>query len=212
VDLPTLNNDFCALQTRDADPNSQTFGGVIDFVQRPQNVAEFKTEGYDFEVTYALDTQRFADGGDYGLFTFHVIGNKLEELSYINLPGAPPEEFVGLGPIKGNAEAPEWQANFDLGWERGPLLINYRYSWFDETARVAPEVLDDQPDFREQRYLTFSAYETHDLNARYEFDGGISAYAGVNNLTNKKPDIGQTFYPVSGIGRLYFAGVEWRLQ
>lgn len=211
VDLPTLENDFCSLQTRDADPDSQTFGGVIDFIQRPQNVAEFKTEGYDFEVSYALDTQRLAESADYGVFTFRVLGNKLEELSFINLPGAPPEEIVGLGPINGNAEAPEWQANFDLGWQRGPWQVNYRYSWFDETGRVDPQTLDDQPDFREPQYLEFSAYETHDLNARYDFEWGLSAFGGVNNLTNETPDIGQVFFPVSAVGRFYFVGMEWRM-
>ena len=52
VDLPTLDNEFCGLQTREPG-----VGGVIDFVQQPLNVAKFTTEGYDFEVRYQLDSR-----------------------------------------------------------------------------------------------------------------------------------------------------------
>ena len=105
---------------------------MIDFVQQPLNVAKFTTEGYDFEVGYQLDTSRFA-GSNYGLFTFRLLGNKLEDLTFINLPGAAPDEDLGQGPIDGEDEAPEWQAVFDLGWERGPFFVSYEFSWFDET-------------------------------------------------------------------------------
>ncbi len=55
----------------------------------------------------------------------------------------------------------------------------------------------------------FSAHEVHDLYARYSMDGGLSVYAGVNNLTDEKPDIGMTYYPVGAMGRFFFAGVTW---
>jgi iron complex outermembrane recepter protein len=204
VDLPTLDNDFCALQTREPG-----FGGVVDFVLQPLNVAKFTTEGYDFQATYQLDSSRLAGGRDYGVFTFRLIGNKLEDLTFINLPGAAPDEDLGQGPIDDEDEAPEWQAIFDAGWERGPLYLNYEFSWFDETDAVSPEELAGEPDIREAQYLKFSAREVHDLYARYSLEDGLSIYAGVNNLTDEKPDIGATYYPVGAVGRFFYAGLTW---
>lgn len=206
VDLPTLDNDFCGLQTRE-----DGVGGVIDFVQQPLNVAKFTTEGYDFEVRYQLDTSRFA-GSNYGLFTFRLLGNKLEDLTFINLPGAAPDEDLGQGPIDGEAEAPEWQAVFDLGWELGPFFVSYEFSWFDETARYSPETVAGEPDIADSRYLEFSAHEVHDLYARYSLDDGLSLYAGINNVTDEQPDIGMTYYPVSAVGRFFYAGLTWAAE
>jgi outer membrane receptor protein involved in Fe transport len=205
VDLPTLDNEFCGLQTREPG-----VGGIVDFVQRPLNVAKFTTEGYDFEIGYSLDTRQLGSGRDLGLFKFHVLGNRLLDLTFVNLPGAEPDEDRGQGPIDGKNEAPEWQATFDLGWEWRSLTINYQYSWFDETDAVAPEVVAGEPDFREAKYLHFSAHEVHDLYARYTFEGGIAVYGGVNNLTDEEPDIGVVSFPVSPIGRFYYAGIEWQ--
>ena len=207
VDLPTLDNEFCALQVREPG-----VGGVIDFVLQPLNVAKFTTEGYDFEVSYVLDSARYSEGGDYGVFTFRLIGNKLEDLTFINLPGAAPDEDLGQGPIDGEDEAPEWQAIFDLGWERGPFLVSYQYSWFDETDRVSPEALAGEPDILDPQYLKFSAHEIHDLYARYTLDNGLSMYVGVNNLTDEQPDIGMTYYPVSAVGRFFYAGLTWSAE
>jgi len=206
VDLPTLDNEFCGLQTREPG-----VGGVIDFVQQPLNVAKFTTEGYDFEVRYQLNSRELT-GSDYGLFSFRLLGNKLEDLTFINLPSAPPDEDLGQGPIEGEDPAPEWQAVFNLGWERGPLLLSYEFSWFDETDRVSPEELAGEPDIMESRYLEFSASEVHDLYARYSLDDGLSFYAGVNNLTDEQPDIGVTYYPVSAVGRFFYAGLTWAAE
>ena len=107
-------------------PASRGVGGVIDFVQRPLNVAKFTTEGYDFEVGYQLDSSALAGGRDYGMFTFRLLGNKLEDLTFINLPGAQPDEDLGQGPIDEENEAPEWQAIFDVGWERRSALPQLR--------------------------------------------------------------------------------------
>ena len=87
-------------------------------------------------MRYQLDTSRFA-GSNYGLFTFRLLGNKLEDLTFINLPGAAPDEDLGQGPIDGESEAPEWQAVFDLGRERGLFFVSYQFSQ-GSTRRRAP--------------------------------------------------------------------------
>jgi iron complex outermembrane receptor protein len=47
------------------------------------------------------------------------------------------------------------------------------------------------------------------VTARYDFDSGLSVYGGVNNVTDQKPDIGATFYPVSAVGRYWFMGLSF---
>jgi iron complex outermembrane recepter protein len=119
---------------------------------------------------------------------------------------------LGQGPIDGESEAPEWQAVFDLGWELGPFFVSYEFSWFDETARYSPETVAGEPDIADSRYLEFSAHEVHDLYARYSLDDGLSLYAGIKNVTDEQPDIGMTYYPVSAVGRFFYAGLTWAAE
>src|SRR5690606_41045983 len=79
---PTIDNDFCGLTTR-----NPVTGQITGFVQSPLNVANFTTEGYDFTANYELAPA----GGRWGDFNFRLIGNKLEDLTYINLPGSEPD-------------------------------------------------------------------------------------------------------------------------
>ena len=181
-------------------------------MQQPLNVAKFTTEGYDFEVSYQLDTRASQAVETTACSPSALLGNKLEDLTFINLPGAAPDEDLGQGPIDGEDEAPEWQAVFDLGWERGPFFLSYEFSWFDETDAYSPETLAGEPDIAEPRYLEFSAHEVHDLYARYSLDDGLSFYAGVNNVTDEQPDIGMTYYPVSAVGRFFYAGLTWAAE
>lgn len=44
----------------------------------------------------------------------------------------------------------------------------------------------------------------HNLAATLEVQKNFSLTAGVNNLTNKKPYLASSAYPVSGIGRTLF--------
>lgn len=206
VDLPSLDNPFCRLQTRE-----EGSGAITDFSQQPLNVAEFTTEGYDLDLSYVLDPARYGATGPWGTFKLRMIANKLEELSFINLPGATPDSDEGEGPNAfGFGEAPDWQVNFDLSWIRGPLFLNYGFTWFDETQRFVPQTIRNNPDAAEPRFFDYSAYFTQDVQARYEIVAGLSIYAGVNNFTDEKPDIGETAYPVGALGRFFYAGLLYQ--
>ncbi|MGK0223930.1 MAG: iron complex outermembrane receptor protein, partial [Limisphaerales bacterium] len=39
----------------------------------------------------------------------------------------------------------------------------------------------------------------------------LSAYAGINNITDEQPDVGSISYPVSAVGRYLYAGVRFAL-
>jgi outer membrane receptor protein involved in Fe transport len=51
---------------------------------------------------------------------------------------------------------------------------------------------------------------THDASARLEVTDSLEFYGGVNNVTNKRPFIASSAYPVSGVGRFYFLGLRAR--
>jgi iron complex outermembrane receptor protein len=198
VDSPTLDNEFCELITRE--PGT---AAIVNFVQRPLNVANFTTEGYDFTVNYRVDPVALGAKGNWGDFNLRLIGNKLEDLTFINLPGSEPD------PELGEEDAPEWQMNFDLTWQLGSLLVNYGFNYFDETYRYTFQERRANPDIVADEYRKYDARFTHDIQARYRLQNGLAVYGGVNNLTDQEPDIGQTFYPVSALGRYWYLGATF---
>ncbi|MGQ0696955.1 MAG: TonB-dependent receptor plug domain-containing protein [Panacagrimonas sp.] len=205
VDAPALDDTFCGLLVRE--PGE---GGIVDFTQQPVNVARLTTKGYDFTLSYRVDPAKLGSTRELGIFNFRLIANKLQDLTFINLPGAPPDLRAGEGPRDdGTGEAPEWQASFDLGWDYGGLGLNYGLSYFDETRRFTLQEQRGNPDIAESRYLDFEARFSHDLSARYRFVNGLSIHGGVNNFTDEEPDLGEDFYPVSAVGRYFYAGVQW---
>lgn len=194
VDSPSLDNDFCALTQR-----SSTTGQIVGFLQSPLNVASFTTEGYDFTMNYGFAPA----AGRWGDFNLRVVGNKLKDLTYINLPGSEPD------PELGEADAPEWQGNADLTWELDAVLVNYGVNYMDKTYRYAFQQRRADPDLVAPQYRKYDAKLTHDVQVRYSLANGLAVYGGVNNLTNQKPDIGAVFYPVSAVGRYWYVGATF---
>jgi iron complex outermembrane receptor protein len=196
VDSPSINNEFCGLLTRETGT-----GRITSFVQQPQNVANFMTEGFDLTVSYTFDA------GALGNFGVRLVGNKLEKLTFVHLPGSEPDDDLSEGGTE--MSAPEWQANFDLTWQRGPLTLNYGINYFDKTLRFSREVMRSNPDMVEPQYRYFDRKFTQDLHAAWTLRSGVSLYAGINNFTDQTPDIGANTYPVSPLGRYWYAGVAF---
>lgn len=193
VDSPDINNMFCDAITRRG-----TDGGIDTFVREPVNVAKFTTSGIDFSVAY-----QFAPfDGAWGNFGVRLVGNHLDELTFVNLPGSVPT------PSDGDPGAPEWQANLDVVWQRGPLTVNYGFNYFSETRRFDRNVVAAEPDVAERRYLWIDPRATHDVQVRWDFSDAFTLYGGVNNIGNQLPDIGQTYFPVGAEGRTFYVGVN----
>jgi outer membrane receptor protein involved in Fe transport len=199
VDLPTLNNQFCGLIGRvNGGANA---GAIIDFDTQPVNVAQFSTTGIDFSIRYLLDPSRFGIERDIGTFQFSLVGNHLEKLEFVNLPGADPD------PSHGESNAPEWQVNLDLTWQKGSFLLNYGYNYFSETHRFDNVLREAQPDdLIDPQFLKFDARSTHDIQARWDVNDRFALYGGVNNLFDQKPDDFAESYPVSAVGRFFYLG------
>lgn len=205
VDTPTLENQFCPLVTREAGT-----GRFVDFQQQPVNVARLVTRGYDLNLRYQMNPRDLGIEHDIGTFDIRLIGNKLQTLTFVNLPGAPPDSDKGEGPERGGGEAPEWQAKFDLRWNLQRLTLGYGLNYFDETLRFRPETIAGNPDVAESRFFRYKAKFVQDLFAQYALPGGISLFGGVDNVADVRPDVDEDFYPVSAVGRFFFVGLEYR--
>lgn len=201
-DLPA-GNEFCDLITRGTPAVNP--GRIVSFEQVPSNLQTFSTSGVDFGARYALDPATIGIEQDIGKFTFTLSGNYLESLEAIVAVDAPVRDDKG---VEG---APEWQANFDVTWEMGPVSVNYGYSWFDKTSRVSNVTLNTQPDSLPPEWMYYDARSVHDIQARYSLNEQFSVYGGVNNITDQEPQpigFGDASYPVSSLGRFFYLGVN----
>lgn len=191
VDQPSLDNPFCAGITRDPDT-----GYIVGFNVRPDNVASFHTAGLDLTFGYTVAT------ADYGTLNLQLVGGYLDRLEFVATPGAAPNSE------RGQPYSPEYVANFDAVWNRGPLTVAYGIHWFSETDRFTAETLAGDPDYAARRYLKIKAKWEHDLNVGYDVNDRFNVYAGVNNLFDEQPVFDFSSYPVSAMGRYFYAGAR----
>ncbi len=201
VDQPTLDNVFCESITRTSTATSTADpGNITGFVVAPQNVARFSTAGLDLNVSYTVDT------GSFGRFGLRVIGNYLDKLEYIGTPGA------DVTNSRGEARAPKYTLNGDLTWSMDKLTINYGLSWFDKTLRYTNLIASSNPDIVADEYKYLKELWQHDIYLSYNATDSFQFYGGVNNVFGQKPELATDSYPVSSIGRYFFAGARVKLN
>jgi iron complex outermembrane receptor protein len=193
VDLPDSPNEFCDVVPRASD------GTITSFTQQPNNVETYKTRGVDFSIDYQLETNRLGTS-DWGTFNFRLFGNHLQKLQITNLPGTAPVS------MKGQKGAPEWQANLDVSWQKDNASLRWQLHYFDETNRFDEATMRNNPNIVSAKYMQFDQGLSHDIHGSYTFNETMTVYLGMNNVTDEEPDVGETSYPVSAIGRYLFAG------
>jgi outer membrane receptor protein involved in Fe transport len=202
VDQPSIDNVFCDSLTRTAGS-----GAISTFVVQPENVASFRTRGIDFNIDYRLDPVRLGMDADIGTFAFSLVGSRLDRLTTIPTLGAEQIDQRTTADLSSGTYAPKWTTVFDTTWEYHGLTVNYGYNYFSKTTRYSLQTLAGNPDQASRSNIYYDARATHDLSASYDFAGGYRIYAGVNNLTDERPDY-TTIYPVSPVGRFYYGGVK----
>ncbi len=198
VDQPTLTNPFCNLIERDP-----TTGFASGFTLRPENVAVFDTSGLDVTLNY-----RFTLSPEIGTFNIRAVGGYLKNLTFINTPGADPDEDEGEIDTD---PAPRYLGTLDLTWTKGPVTLNYGLTWQSSLRRFTREQLVGNPDLSEPRFFRLKERWEHDLQLAYAVDDDFTFYGGVNNFTDEKPARGSTAYPVSPLGRYIYFGVRTTL-
>jgi outer membrane receptor protein involved in Fe transport len=193
VDQPTLSNGYCTSIRRDP-----LTGYISDFLVTPANVANFKTAGLDVVLNYRLPTDSL------GTFNLRLAGNYLHKLQFVPSPGAEIDNDLK----ESGARAPQYSGNADLTWKLGNFSLNYGVAYFSKTLRYTREQTEAQPDITSAEFLYIKPRWEHDMQASWDVGNRYNFYVGVNNLFDTKPDVGLSNYPVSSIGRAFYAGFK----
>ncbi|MEL7110430.1 MAG: TonB-dependent receptor [Pseudomonadota bacterium] len=193
-----LNLTFCDRFTRNADPNSAQAGGLNFIEVIPINFASFEAAGTDFAISYQFD---------YGAngFSASLVGTKNEKLVLF----ADPLDATAEDPELGETGRPEWIANLNLGWERGPYSVGWQAQYQSEQTENGVEI--DEVDTLFGPIGIAGDSWRHDLQVGYEYSDALSLFGGVNNITDENPFRSQVAYPVSPRGRFFFIGGKYRL-
>ena len=186
VDQPTLDNPYCAGIDRDPDT-----GYIVGFVVRPDNVASFHTAGLDMTLAYTLNG-----------FHVQLVGGYLDRLEFVSTPGAEVDNDLGEDYF------PKFAATLNTSWTNGPLILAYGLNWSSKTDRYTRETLRGDPDYSDPRYFKVKEKWDHEINASYDVTEHVNVYAGINNLFDQRPAFGYSSYPISAMGRYFYAGAK----
>lgn len=195
VDQPDINNQFCASVGR-----SPVNGYVNDFLIGPQNVAAFETAGLDFQLNYQRDISP-----SLGNINVRLQGNYLNKLTFIATPGADVDDQ------KKDRFAPEYSGNLDVTWNHPDFSFNYGLNYFSETRRFSVEQLRANPDISDPKFFMYKAKWEHDVQLSFDVEEKFSFYVGVNNVFDQDEDTATANYPVSFLGRYFYAGARIKL-
>lgn len=197
-DLPTFPNDFCGLFSRNRTPGSLTFLG-LNFLQQTQiNFAKLETRGIDFQVNYGFDLGK-------NNFNLNIGGNWTERLNRF----FDPVDTTFVNPGLRELGAPEWSGFGSVTWNRGDFTLNYGVQYIDSTA-AASVIQIERVETEFGPAGLAPEYWIHNIAFNLDATDKISFYGGINNLTDEEPYLASSAYPVSGIGRTMFLGVNAR--
>ncbi|MEW6990681.1 TonB-dependent receptor [Colwelliaceae bacterium 6441] len=193
VDGQNLNENFCDLINRND-------AGHINNVRTSSiNVAAFVASGVDVDANYSFDLDSM------GQLNLHLTATYLDERKFFN-----------------NVEDPSDRTSYagQVGSPNVRALLNTVYSYENLTAAWGINYIGSSKYNKQATNETYEdwfnnkvgAYVYHNLNVDYQVSSNISAYLGVDNLTDKKPpalpnlNSGGLLY--DGIGRKVYAGIR----
>jgi outer membrane receptor protein involved in Fe transport len=194
VDLPTTDNTFCGLVSRDP-----LAGGVTAISTSEVNAAKLTARGIDLGLSYRANLGA-------GQVRLDLAGTYLLRHMVESTPGV----TAGNVQYTGDWEHPRWQGTAKMSWDRGTFgaALNLRLVGGSRYAVSAEsdEVFDRN---------VLPAYVYSDFSVRYTADAGITASLGVRNLTDLRPPL---VYPVykdttiyDQVGRYVFTSIVLRI-
>lgn len=204
VDLPTINNQYCAVVfPRNPDSTFATPALLSSGI----NFAKQRADGIDFELGYR---RTLANGNK---FDFHGILTKV--IRRVNFTSPTNPAFGNR--IQTNLGDPTYAANVSIGYTANKLGIRYSANYFSHQTIGAYENYfsfegrpPQDPRLTAERYYPSALYHavkvTFDATRKYQF------YVGVDNLLNKKPPFGlignEGGNPYDPYGRYMYAGAR----
>ncbi|WP_199611147.1 TonB-dependent receptor plug domain-containing protein [Flocculibacter collagenilyticus] len=192
-----IDNQFCALVTRDADHEIRLVRTIT------QNVAKQKAQGIDFEVGYDFDTL----GGAWSTQFIATYLKTRKEFPF----QIEPTQFIENAGTTGEAE---WQANLLVGYTRDKWSANWRTRYLEDVSRFTPQELELNPD--RSNIMGYPSYVISDIRAGYSFENGVTIEFGIDNVFDKDlpnfttgTGVGTASY--DNIGRLYYTSLTYKM-
>lgn len=171
----------------------------IDFTY--MNAANVDVTAYDFQVDYALRTERW---GNFELFALATLQTQYD-LQF--LPTLPRTNRVGI-----TSSAPlEWKGNFGVNWRRGNWAAGWLARYYDSYYVADPGFTASEVVFANQGARTIPSQMYHDMYVSFDLPLAASWISGAqvqfnaNNVFNKTPPLDmqeQTWYSLYGDPRL----------
>ena len=189
------NSPFCALTSRNDDPTSPQFNG-LDFISQQQlNIGKLEATGIDFSARYVFEMGA-------AQIRLGVAGTWMDKLDRFFDPLDP----TAVDPELGELQRPEWAGNFTVGVGFEAVSFNYQMQYMDEMALRDVEI--ETVDALYGPAGIADATYVHDLTFNWNVNDTYSVYGGINNLSDETPFLTEFAFPVSPIGRFFFAGID----
>jgi iron complex outermembrane receptor protein len=194
-DAPDLNNQYCALFTRNRTVGSPTYLGFNYLLQTQLNFARLEASGVDFNFAYGFDLEKLGQP-TWGSIRAALGGQWWEDRNNFPFVANPNQ----ANPVKEELSYPEWAVNASLTWS----ISDFTVSWFtnyqgrqtlgstpiEDVANFSPQFTDD--------------FFSHNASVEWQVRDDLVATIGVRNLTDEEPYLGTVATPVSSVGRTFF--------
>ncbi|KZN45419.1 TonB-dependent receptor domain-containing protein [Pseudoalteromonas luteoviolacea] len=167
VDSSSIDNQYCELITRAGD------GRMTLIESKSLNIAMQKSSGVDFELNYDIKTS-------LGNFKTRLLATRLIERKQFPFQ----EEVTAFEEYAGVDAEPSWSGAFDIGYAYEDFFASWKMRYIEQTNRYRPDELEKNPN--PSNHMQWPTYVVTDISGGYNFDNGITAKVGIDNVFNKE--------------------------
>ncbi|MDG5487300.1 TonB-dependent receptor [Sphingomonas sp. BGYR3] len=195
-DNVTFPNQFCDLFERNGPTAGATTFGFNFLRQTQLNFGRIETSGVDFTVNYAFSL------GDHN-FNLRGGGNWTEKVDRF----FDPVDTTLVNPGLNELGAPEWSGLGSFTYGHKGFGFNYTVQYVGRQA-LATVIQIERIDREFGAAGWAREYFVHNASISLKANDQFTLNLGLNNITDAKPYLASSAYPVNGIGRMAFVGIQ----
>lgn len=205
----TTNRLLCNVVRRGTHPLIPGANYVLRAVdEQLLNLASMSIKGVDVDVRYGFKA------GAFGEFDLSAIATIYDDATQTPLAGQPDVDLLGqAGGSTIDQGFVKFTANGNIGWKYGPFKANWNMRHIGRADMAVGTTA--------QGYPKIGAHTYHNVRAAFAVNKSTEVYAGVTNLTDKKPPLfasgtsgTQALDTIPGyydiFGRSYFVGANFK--
>ncbi|BDY05871.1 TonB-dependent receptor [Ferrimonas sp. YFM] len=192
-----IDNQYCALITRDASTNEITL-----IKNYSLNIAKLEASGIDFDIGYNFELF----GGD---LSTNIVATKLLERKDYSFQDEPDsyEDFAGT---VGYAE---WQANLTMNYRLEAWNGYWRTRYIEDVSLYTDKELARNPN--PSNVMSYPSYFITDIAVGYEFENGLAVKLGVDNVFDRDLPYGSTgtgsgSASYDNVGRFVYTTIDYK--